>query len=71
MRRKISATEAAAIITDISGKKMSLRQIQSEFKQEHIKGEKFSGRWMAELNDVLKYKRRHPGRQSIKEKPQK
>lgn len=62
----LTTQQAADIITERTGKPMSVRQIQKEIKAGYIKAEKYGRTYLIKESALNHYERRHPGVQGKK-----
>lgn len=61
----LSTKEAAAIISERTGKPISLRQVQHEISLGHLNAQRIGERsYIISEEDLDNYVRRHPGRPS-------
>lgn len=62
----LTTKQVAEIITQRTGHSISVRQVQKEIKNGHIKGEKMGNTYLIKENALNHYERRHPGVQGKK-----
>lgn len=63
LMKLLTTHEIAAIISERTGYPMSVRQVQREIINGHIKAEKFGHTYLAKESALNHYKRRHRGSQ--------
>ncbi|HXS60813.1 MAG TPA: hypothetical protein VN703_08390 [Candidatus Sulfopaludibacter sp.] len=70
MKKPLTTKDAAKIISELTGKPMSVRQVQTEIKKDHLKAELIGGVYFIEMSAIKRYKRGHVGhpRQKIRGK---
>jgi excisionase family DNA binding protein len=64
--KELTTKEIAELIERITGKPISVRQVQREIKSGHIKAETMGGMYLVRESALKNYKRRHPGVQGKK-----